>query len=198
MLRPPRVRPPDRRGGSPKRQRRSAKRAPPPPEVASLVRRRRRTLTFHGRRSRVSDLWGTPSRQRCAHHRALSNGRHLAGDPRGLWRAQRGCDGLRGTVARRCFGAARLTSWLNVDPVRLGSRVSGSLAGCKRVRSTDEASSGRRFEIDPFTPFEEAPSPSCCFGFNPSFPRKRASVGYAETHPLRELPLGADIVSVDS
>jgi hypothetical protein len=139
-LRPPRVRPPDRRGGRPKTptQIREESSTPgvslasPSPQAYPYV---------HGRRSRVSDLWGTTSRHRCAHHRALPNGRHLAGDPRGLWRAQRGCDGLNVPVARRCFAAADPSD----QQAQCRSRASGAsrlkfLGWVQRVRSTDDAS----------------------------------------------------------
>ena len=36
------------------------------------------------------------------------------------------------------------------------------------VRSTDNASGGREFEMDPFALFEDAPSPYCFFGFRPT------------------------------
>jgi hypothetical protein len=104
LLRSPRGRPPTA-AGQPKTPTRTAKRAPPRWRAAPRVFVVAGVALFHGRRSSVSDLWGTTSRKRCAHHRALSNGRHLAGDPRGLWRAQRGCDGLSGT-ALGCIVAA--------------------------------------------------------------------------------------------
>jgi hypothetical protein len=172
MLRSPRVRPSDRRGHSeinanadPRGELFRRRRA------ASLLRRRRRTLRFHGRRSDVSDLWGTTSCQWCAHHRALSNGRNLAGDPRGLWRAQRGCDGLSVIWLVGASAAAEPSDQLAQRRSR-ASRASRlkSPDWVQRIRSTDDASSGRRLRSIP-PPHSGRLHRPCFLGFEPSLPR---------------------------
>jgi hypothetical protein len=89
-------------------------------------------------------------------------------------------DGERGSVVITCVP--------NDDPVSVGASGAGrDFPGCtatieyprrgyralfgwvQLVRSTDNASGGRTFEMDPFSLFEDTPSPYCWFGIIPTY-----------------------------